>query len=49
MKKYSKKDCSACIEYPYGCDDCYSEIKTYMTTKNRQLLNAKKNESVFSN
>ena len=39
MKKYSKKDCSICVEYPYGCDDCYSEMKTFMTTKNKLLLN----------
>jgi len=52
MKKYSKKDCTACNEYPYGCDDCYSEIKSYMTIKSRQFLNkrktVRKNESVFS-
>lgn len=49
MKRYGKKDCSICVEYPYGCDDCYSEMKTFMTTKNKLLLNKRQKESMYNN
>ncbi|MFN3533461.1 MAG: hypothetical protein ACK41Q_13285 [Candidatus Brocadia sp.] len=35
MKKRIKNDCSHCHEYPYGCDDCYSEVKALMNLKTR--------------
>jgi hypothetical protein len=43
MKKHFKNDCSHCHEYPYECDDCYSEVKALMSLKTRR--NKKRNTS----
>lgn len=36
MKKHFKNDCSHCREHPYGCDDCYSEVKASINLKSRR-------------
>ncbi|GAN34645.1 hypothetical protein BROSI_A3188 [Candidatus Brocadia sinica JPN1] len=47
MKKHFKNDCSHCHEYPYGCDDCYSDAKASMNLKARR--NKKRDSSKNSN
>ena len=43
MKKHFKNDCSNCLEYPYECDECYSEVKASINPKTR--YHHKKRES----
>ncbi len=33
MKKHVKNDCAHCLEYPYECDDCCSEVKAIINRK----------------
>lgn len=47
MKKHFKNDCSHCHEYPYGCDDCYSEVKASINLKTRR--NKKRDTNKSSN
>ena len=35
MKKHFKNDSSNCLEYPYECDECYSEVKASINLKTR--------------
>lgn len=41
MSKHLRNDCSHCREYPYGCDDCYAEVKASLRLKTRR--NKKRN------